>query len=589
MATQNTPNFGAGSAYPYGANLYPNPFCDIASMYFPDNIQEAFGFTEHLMLTMAPFMAVVNRVVSYFLTDIDIDAPSDDVSDKYRDMLEDKLHILDKLQTIGRDYFAYGNSFVSMYFPFTRFLVCPRCGLWYHSETLRYEFGSEDASFTCRCPKCGFKGKFTPRDMPDVGNSDGVKMIRWNPKRMHIKVHPISGNTVYEYDLEPDFVKKVREGSRFYVDSSPMGVLETCVAGKANNDARCKFRLNENAIHHMREAALAGLDIKGWGIPPLLPYFKLAYYIQLLRRYDEAIALDFIAPFRILYPQFQGPQGQDALTTISMRSFIAAMNGMVERKRRNITTYEVAPFPVGYQMVGGEAKQLAPKDSIQEAITELLNAMGFPQDLFSGSLTLQAAPVALRLFERQFNVLVDNFNIILQWISDRISVNFKWATPGSVKVRLSPITLADDLERKSMQMQAAAGMDVSKQTAYKAYGLDYLDEQRRILSEQTEIQRMQVEQQMENQQEQENGSGDQPPPGGDMSATPGDVREQAAALAHQLLTQVPPTQVRGQLIKIKNSNPTLHALVKQFMAEERQSAASQGQSMILEQQRNQGM
>lgn len=582
--TQNSPSYLGGGAYSIqdAASKYPNPFCDIASMYIPQNLNDAFEWTEFLMLTMAPFMAVTKRVVSYFLTEIDLDCEAgDDVIDKYEDLLMNKIHIMEKLQAIGIDYFTYGNSFSSLYFPFNRFLVCPKCGMWYHCKTVQYEFDPVGTRFKCKCKKCGYEGDFEPHDLPDRGNTGDVRVIRWNPKRMHIKVNPISGKCQYEYDLEPEFVERVRQGRRLFVDSTPIDILEACAQSEQQKDTNMhRFIFNEDAVHHMKEPGLAGLrNMHAWGMPPMLPYFKLAYYIQLLRRYDEAIALDFIIPFRILFPQFNGPQGQDALTAVSMQTFISAMQSMISKKRMNIATYEVAPFPVGYQMVGGEAKQLAPKDNIQEALNELLSAMGFPQELFTGNLTLQAAPVALRLFERQFNVLVDNFNIIIQWMLDRVSAHFRWEP---AKGRLSSITLADDIERKGMQLQAAAGMDVSKSTAYKALGLDYLDEQEKLINEQKEIQDLQMKAMLDQQAETENGEGNAPGAGNNPATTPGDMYSAAQDMTQQLLGMTH-TQRRQYLAKVKQTNPTMHALLLQMLEEARRGMASQGQQMIMQQ------
>lgn len=582
--TQNSPSYLGGGAYSIqdAASKYPNPFCDIASMYIPQNLNDAFEWTEFLMLTMAPFMAVTKRVVSYFLTEIDLDCEAgDDIIDKYEDLLNDKIHIMEKLQAIGIDYFTYGNSFSSLYFPFNRFLVCPKCGMWYHCKTVQYEFDPVGTRFKCKCKKCGYEGNFEPHDLPDRGNTGDVRVIRWNPKRMHIKVNPISGKCQYEYDLEPEFVERVRQGRRLFVDSTPIDILEACAQSEQQKDTNMhRFVFNEDAVHHMKEPGLAGLrNMHAWGMPPMLPYFKLAYYIQLLRRYDEAIALDFIVPFRILFPQFNGPQGQDALTTISMQTFISAMQSMIAKKRMNIATYEVAPFPVGYQMIGGEAKQLAPKDNIQEALNELLSAMGFPQELFTGNLTLQAAPVALRLFERQFNVLVDNFNVIIQWMLDRVSAHFRWEPAQG---RLSSITLADDIERKGMQLQAAAGMDVSKSTAYKALGLDYLDEQEKLINEQKEIQDLQTKAMLDQQAETENGEGNAPGAGNNPATTPGDMYSAAQDMTQQLLGMTH-TQRRQYLARVKQTNPTMHALLLQMLEEARRGMASQGQQMIMQQ------
>jgi len=153
---------------------------------------------------------------------------------------------------------------------------------------------------------------------------------------------------------------------------------------------------------------------------------------------------------------------------------------------------------------------------------------------------------------------------------------------GEVEGSLRSVTLADDIERKALSLQAAAGQDISKATAYRPLGIDYMEEQKRVMEEQRELARLQ-QQAMEEQaaqQAQPSGGGGGAPAAG---ATPGDVHEQAKALAHQLLVQTPETMRRGELIKIKHSNPTLHALVIQEMDNMRQEMARQGQAQMLEQ------
>ena len=75
-------------------------------------------------------------------------------------------------------------------------------------------------------------------------------------------------------------------------------------------------------------------------------------------------------------------------------------------------------------------------------------------------------------------------------------------------------------------------------------------------------------------------------PGGSVGATPGDVRAQAEAYAQQLLS-LPDSQRRGLLIKIKQSNPTLHDQVMGIMNDIRSQARSQGGAMMLEQMKGQ--
>lgn len=153
---------------------------------------------------------------------------------------------------------------------------------------------------------------------------------------------------------------------------------------------------------------------------------------------------------------------------------------------------------------------------------------------------------------------------------------------GEVTGSLRSVTLADDMERQVLALQAAAGMDISKSTAYRAYDIDYMDEQKRVVEEQKEIQKLQQEAMAEEQAQQAAGGGEEGGPGGEAGATPGDVYEQAGALAQSLLFETPETLRRGELIKIKQSNPTLHALVIQRMDEIRRDMSRQGGAMMME-------
>jgi len=417
-----------------------------------------------------------------------------------------------------------------------------------------------------------------------------VRLIRWNPKRMRLRVHPITQEIKYYYEMDPLFITKLDKGDEFLLNTTPMPLLKAA-ANSDRANARM-FEFSKDAIYHLKEPTLSGIPVRGWGIPPILPNFKLAYYIQLMRRYDEAIALDFIVPFRILYPS-TSPGGADPLSAMSMQNFMGHMNNMVANKRKNITDIQIAPFPIGYQAVGGEGRDLAPKDSISFAVDELLNAVGFPAELYKATLSIQAFPVALRLFEKSWGMLVDGNNDLISWIIKRISRHYMW---GKIDGKLRSVTLADDIERKALALQAAAGMDISKATAYRPLGIDYSEEQKRIIEEQEVVAKLQqeaMERQQSSQGEAQGGGGGQqggaPQPGMmEPGATPGDVYEQGKALAQQLLTQTPENMRRGELIKIKHSNPTLHAIVLQEMDNMRNQMRSEGQAMMMQQAQQQG-
>lgn len=574
----STGDFSSGVQY--GASKFPNPFCDIASEYLPRDMNQIFELCEYLYLTYGTYRSAARRVVRYFLTELVLDGAEENERDEIEDFMLNQLHIMSTLAEIGDDFSTYGNCFISIAFPFDRFLICPNCGTNYHISTLKYKYKHADTSFNAKCVGCNFKGKFEVNDRKSLNKRD-VQIIRWNPKNMRLRIHPFTNRTEYFMHLDTKFVQHIKDGNPFYVNDTPMEVLE-CIKDTKDSELPL-FKFSRDSIYHLHESTLAGLPIKGWGIPPIIPNFKLAYYIQILRRYDEAIAFDFIVPHRILYPDTAptGPGGMDALQGVSLGVFNSFLQNMIKTHRKDPTSLQAAPFKIGYQMIGGEGASLAPKESIAFAMDELLNAVGFPADLYKGNLQLQVAPVALRLFEKTWSSYVEGINDITNWISKSIARHFNW---GALKGSLRSVTLADDIERKALTLQAAAGMDISKATAYSPFGIDYMDEQSKVLDEQQKIQELQQEA-MADQQAMEMQMGQQggPQAAGGVGATPGDIHSQGKDLAYQMVTQVPDSLRRGELIKIKHSNPTLHAIVMQEMDNLRQEFARQGQAAMISQ------
>ena len=415
-----------------------------------------------------------------------------------------------------------------------------------------------------------------------------VKIIRWNPKQVRFRYHPVSGRYTYYWQMPDEFLQKIREGKHFFLRDTPWSMIK-CIKKRTSQGVLYQFK--DDMIYHHREGTLAGVRIVGWGIPPILPNFKLAYYIQVLRRYDEAIALDYIIPFRILYPETPpASQNSDAVMNAGLGKIRMQLQALTKKRREDPTTIQVAPFQIGYQMLGGEAKGLAPKESIEFALKEMLNALGYPAELYQGTLSIQAAPVALRLFENTWSGMIDGNNDILNWLLGKLCRYFQW---GEVSGKFQSVTLADDLERKSLALQAAAGGDISKETAFRPFGIDYQAEVKRVLDEQALVQKLTRDRQEEEEAnagaQANGGQGQGGDPASGPAGTPGDLDQQAQQMAQQLLL-MPDAARRSQMIQVKKQNQTLHSLVVGHLTNMRQDASSQGKAMVIDQLRQeQGM
>lgn len=605
---------------------FPDPFCDIASLSMPESIQSALRWCEYILTANGMYRQAIDRVVSYFITDVEVkDTKDNDVGreekDKYQTFLEETLGIKNTLRIMALDYLTYGNSFSSLIVPFRRYLSCKRCGLEMPLEKIynnpQCKFKWQDFEFYATCAQCRYTGKFAhiDRRSEDTGS---IKVKRWSPHEIDILWDPYTDETTYIWKIPEDYRNLIRQGHLHHLARASWEVIQ---AIKANQN----LMFDKDVIYHMKEDALAGMRNRGWGIPRVLVNFRQAWYVQILHRYNEAIALDYVVPFRVITPMPRGGDGQsgDPVHTINLASFSSRVQAMLRARRVDPARWNVLPFPVQYQALGGDATQLAPKDLLEQGIDNLLTCIGVPVELYKGNLSLQAAPAALRLFEANWGHLPHNLNRFLAKLATMISRIMSWE---QVAVRMMRTTHADDLNRQMAKLQLMMGQQISKTTGLKSVGVDYEEETRRMLEEEKiyaeEQKRMQKEmeqaQQMEDmamQTEMIQGQGQpgasatgmpgappgaMPPPGmgggspvdafmsqrvntPNVPRTPEELQGQAQQLAQQILS-LPEGQKDSELIKLKKGDPLMHALVSSMIEDIRQQAKTQGGAMVMQQQ-----
>jgi len=370
-------------------------------------------------------------------------------------------------------------------------------------------------------------------------------------------------------------------------------------------------------------------------LPRSLVNFRQIYYVQVLRRYNEAIAMDYVIPFRLITPATRGGGGagglpaQDPMMFYNAGDFRSQVKNMINRRRKDPASWQILPFPVQYDMMGGDANKLAPRDLIDQGLETLLNETGTPVELYKGTLQTQAAPTALRLFESTWRSLVHETNSLLQWIVAAVGEAMSW---DKVDASLTKVTIADDMQKQMAALQLMMGQQVSGTTGLKAIGYDWESEQKLLSEEAQKQQELQARAQEEMEQAgfaaeiAKGQQGGAPPPGGQGAAmgeagsmagaaqgggnpegadaqsamgaggtpvseyiqtmgpntpvTPNDLQAAADALAQQLLG-LPEGQKDSELRKLKQFNPTLHALVRERMDDIRRDARMQGGAMLM--------
>lgn len=606
------------------AASFPDPFNDMASLAVPETVPYMLRWAEYCFLSQGTYRAAIDRVLSYFITDIEVASPiredklNDEEKMKYETFFKDTLGIYRLLRIIGLDYMCYGNAFVSVIMPFKRFLFCPKCFLElplrevYNNHIFSFKWN--DFDFHAKCPKCHYSGVWGHNDRK--GHEEDLIIKRWNPHEIELLWDPITDNCTPIWKIPAEYRKMIREGHLYHLERANWEVVQ---AIKNSNH----LIFEKDFVFHLKEDVLAGVRNRGWGIPRVITNFRQLWYVQVLHRYNEAIALDYVIPFRIITPAPQGGSGdmasRDPINNMNLGGFMSRVGSMLRERRRDPAAWFSLPFPVQYQTLGGDATKLAPKELLDQGLETLLNNAGIPVELFKGSLQIQSAPAALRLFESNWSHLIHNMNRLLAFFADKVSDMLMWEP---VTIKLTRVTHADNLNNIMASLQLASGKQISMSSGLKPLGLDFREETRRLIEEerytaeqQAKLQKImdqegQMSQMGQPQQggqpgQDPNAAGGQPQPGGQAGGTPmvnsidqlmadipptnsqptsvQELNDLANTKAQQILG-MDPGQRQSALIALKKKNPTLHGIVKSIMDSIKNKAKSTGAQQVLAQQ-----
>ena len=592
---------------PKGVGRYADVWDDVASQAMPRTMPDALRWAQSVHMIDGTLAQASKRVASYFVTDVDVKPYSSrgekklsaDEKQKVVDFLNKTIRIRTIANYAAVNRLVFGNVFMSLMVPFRRYLTCNgktadghNCGyeapLEKIGNTPAYEFQFTNFEFHAKCPVCKYTGAWRHIDRRGDAESDIIVKF-WNPHDIEVLDDPLRDEQAFIWKIPQYYRQMIREGKLFHLCRANWEVIQAVKHGN-------HLLFDPGVIHHMRDKPLSGIYSGGWGMPPSVTNFRQAWHVQMLRRLNEAICQEFIVPFRVISPEARAggasPESSDPVLGTNLGQFRAHMANMIRRHRKDPAEIQISPVPIHYQILGGEANQLAPFQLIDQAIDALLNAFGIPAELYKGTLSLQAAPAALRLFESHWAPLVDDLNLMLGWIVDRAAMILNWEP---VDATFKRVRTADDLNRQMALIQLMMAGRVSQSTGLAALDLGFAQEQDQLIEEQEYVQdRTQEMQEQAQAKQQQQGllqasqqpppggqgqAGGAPPPSGSTTSTPQDLDNKAQQIAEKLQA-MPDTQRRSELLELKKADGSLHALVSQKLDDMKQTTDTAGGAML---------
>ncbi len=474
-----------------------SPLFDFLTAFAPRKLKDLFRLCEYLYFNCAQIFAALQKFCTYPITDIVYETTNEGLKAKFETLHNKTLKTLRWLMKAAIDKFVYGNGFYSMYSPFARFLKCKACNNLTNVAAISYRFRLKKLTFSYTCPSCKCKVEAGPSEVIDkpITRPDKISIIRWDPKLMDIDYNPITGHSEYFWTIPKELKERVAKNNKHLIDGLPMEFLKTLRDDKI-------FKFKEGQIFHMRMDAPAGIEAQ-WGFPPLASTIKLFFYAAVLRKANEAIALDYVVPLRIISPK-QSTGNADPLLTMNISTWTDSMKHSVKRWRRDPLHIMWSPVPAEVTHLGGQARALMTLGEVQAAEDNIIAALGLPKEFIYGGFSAMGSGIQLRVLENQLIHQTGDLNDFLQWITDKAAKLLGWQ---SIPVELAPFRFIDDVQQKALLLQLnmadpVSGPWISKSTLGEAFDIDPVEERKRRKQEMLDDARSQAEMQVELQKRQ---------------------------------------------------------------------------------------
>lgn len=456
-------SFGQGMAY-------PSPFFDVAHTYLPRNLKEMFKYCRYYFLTNPVINATCFKLSEYPVTDIVIKHPEPKVRRRWEEYFQDHLRFRAMQIEHGLDYHCYGNTIASMGFPFKKYLRCTACRFNERADKIHHHWVFTNNAFRLTCPHCGNTSEANAEDIY-YKNASGINVIRWNCENVEITYNEMTGETTHFYIIPPQVRNDIVIGKKDIVESIPQVFIQAVRQNK-------NILFSKDNLFHMKRPTLAGQD-RGWGIPLILPVLKDVFYLQLMKKAQEAILLEHIVPLRVIFPQ-PGSGSSDPYTSINLMDWRDHVGSEIKRWRHDNNYIPILPLPIGNQTIGGDGRALMLTQEIQIWSEQIMTGLGVPKEFLLGGMSYAGTNVSMRMLENAFIGYITRQKQLANWVMQRVSAYMGWPM---AEVTFKPFKMADDLQRKAFLFQLNQANKISDTTLLKDSDLDQEDENEIMMKE----------------------------------------------------------------------------------------------------------
>lgn len=366
----------AGSYTTQKGVRYPSPFFDLATTYMPKNVKQLFHWCAYYYKTNPLINAVVTKMAEYPVTRVLVDEDDQSLKAKYEELIEHVLQIRKFQIEANLDYNCFGNSFISVSFPFDKYIICRNCGNTQKLSDMRPHYRWRNLKFELDCPRCGHNGKAKTHDYY-VKDVHRISLVRWSPMNINVDFNHVTGRCSYYYKLPKPLKNDILLGKKPVLEQTPEVFIEAARKGKS-------AVMDPASIFHLKRPTIAE-ESQGWGTPMIMPVLKDVFYLQVLRKGQEAIAQEHIVPLRVIFPQ-AGDALSSPYSTTNLGTWRERVEHEIARWRLDPNYIPVLPLPIGHQLIGGQGRAMVLHQELRVWAEHIVAGMGVPQEFVFGGL-----------------------------------------------------------------------------------------------------------------------------------------------------------------------------------------------------------
>lgn len=447
--------------------MYPSPFFDLSRTYLPRTIKETFDWCAYYYLTNPVINGVCSKLAAYAITDmVFAETPEGAVYKR----IFDRLNMRTVLVEHNLDRSCFGNALITVFFPFIKMLTCPSCEHVEAAETAKWKW--KGGKFLITCNKCRESGYARARDVTTKAESK-VRIIKWNPRLITIRRNDSTGRCRYFYEMPKYLRNEIMQGVRSTIIDTPQAYLDALLDNKA-------IEIDSGKIFHSRRPSISrDPEDDAWGIPLILPVLKDIFLVQILKKSQEAVAMEYVLPLRSLYPDVRA-DGNNVYSNINLKDWQESVVKQVKQWKKDPSHIAVMPVPVGQQTMGGTGRQMLLHQEVRFYNDTIVSGMGVPTGFYYGEAMYSGASVNMRALENEFIANRQDMEHLVEFIVDKLA---EWLSIAPSPVKFLPFKMADDMPRKQFLFNLAAQGFISREAFLSELDFSFKKENEAIIKE----------------------------------------------------------------------------------------------------------